>query len=89
MPRLSIPLTQPQLTAVKVKAAQASLSMAEVSRQLLFAWLADEVLTKRDIDDLGMCVNGILASAQLKDEYTSKLYDLIDKLDQMKKWVIE
>lgn len=38
MPRLSVPLTDEQHKAIKVKAAQADLPQAEVARRLLLAW---------------------------------------------------
>jgi hypothetical protein len=38
MPRLSVPLTDEQHTAIKVKAAQVGLAQAEVARRLLLAW---------------------------------------------------
>ena len=38
MPRLSVPLTQEQHKAIKVKAAQVGLPQAEVARRLLLAW---------------------------------------------------
>ncbi|NIM52236.1 MAG: hypothetical protein GTO22_23830 [Gemmatimonadales bacterium] len=43
MPRLSVPLTDQQHTAIKVKAAQVGLAQAEVARRLLLAWLAGEL----------------------------------------------
>ena len=43
MPRLSVPLTDEQHTAIKIKAAQAGLPQAEVARRLLLAWLRGDV----------------------------------------------
>ena len=43
MPRLSVPLTDEQHTAIKIKAAQAGLPQAEVARRLLLAWLYDDI----------------------------------------------
>jgi hypothetical protein len=42
MPRLSVPLTDEQHKAIKVKSAQAGLPQAEVARRLLLAWLDGE-----------------------------------------------
>jgi len=43
MPRLSVPLTEEQHRAIKIKAAQVDLSQAEIARRLLFAWLCGDV----------------------------------------------
>jgi len=43
MPRLSVPLTEEQHRAIKIKAAQVNLSQAEIARRLLFAWLTGNI----------------------------------------------
>jgi len=43
MPRLSVPLTDEQHRAIKVRAAQAGVAQAEIARRLLLAWVAGKL----------------------------------------------
>jgi hypothetical protein len=91
MPRLSIPLTQEQHTAIKVKAAQVGLSQAEVARRLLFAWLAGDVLTGDELEESILNIECIMDERvfSLSSDEMEVLTNLKTKLERMKEQAIE
>lgn len=85
MPRLSVPLTQEQHMAIKVKAAQVGLPQAEIARRLLLAWEREE--EKLNATELGILK--VAVGYLITDHYASRgmlrqsLEELSDKLDRM------
>jgi len=81
MPRLSVPLTDEQHTAIKVKAAQVGLTQAEVARRLLFAWLGKiELTANRDVEQINHLIgyiNELYQVGQLSGYSRDKLLSLV------------
>lgn len=69
MPRLSVPLTPQQHTAIKVKAAQVGLAQAEVARRLLFAWEEGEIVLPGEFQDdrLESMTKSIIRTMKMRD----------------------
>jgi hypothetical protein len=68
MPRLSVPLTEEQHIAIKVKAAHAGLTQAEVARRLLFFWLLGAVNLPHE---------GMHIESTLPDEEYDQMYHIV------------
>lgn len=89
MPRLSVPLTDEQHTAIKVKAARVGLTQAEIARRLLFAWLAGDVLNDVEVEIIKGELRYTMTNYQLKADAQEEYKSLLAKLEKIKGQAIE